>query len=77
MPLIKSAKPAAIAQNIRTERAAGRPQKQSVAIAMSTADRAKRPSGQFAGQREKDGKMNGGGMAEPSHPQNHHAFEKL
>lgn len=36
-----------------------------------------RPSGQFASQREKDGKMNGGGMAEPAHPSNHDAFEKL
>ncbi len=36
-----------------------------------------RPSGQFAGQREKDGKVNGGGMAEPSHPTTHNQFEKL
>lgn len=41
MPLIKSASPKAVSENIRTERAAGRPQKQAVAIALSTADRAK------------------------------------
>ena len=41
MPLIKSAKPAAFKQNIRTEMAAGRPQKQAVAIAYSQAREAK------------------------------------
>lgn len=42
MPLIKSDKKKAISQNIRTERAAGKPQDQAVAIAMSTAERAKK-----------------------------------
>lgn len=42
MPLIKSASRKAVSKNIRTEVAAGRPQKQAVAIALSTADRAKR-----------------------------------
>lgn len=42
MPLIKSAKPQAFSKNIRTEMAAGKPQKQSVAIAYSEARAAKR-----------------------------------
>lgn len=42
MPLIKSASRRAISANIRTERAAGRPENQAVAIAEATADRAKR-----------------------------------
>ena len=37
MPLVKGKSRAAISQNIRTERAAGKPQKQAVAIALSTA----------------------------------------
>lgn len=41
MPLIKSGSRKAVSQNIRTEVAAGKPQKQAVAIALSTADRAK------------------------------------
>lgn len=39
MPLQKGNSRAAISANIRTERAAGKPQKQAVAIALSTADR--------------------------------------
>lgn len=42
MPLDKSSSRKAIAKNIRTEVAAGKPQKQAVAIALSTADRARR-----------------------------------
>ncbi|HEV2471946.1 MAG TPA: hypothetical protein VGS41_04730 [Chthonomonadales bacterium] len=42
MPLIKSASRAAISENIRTERAAGKPENQAVAIAESTADRARK-----------------------------------
>lgn len=42
MPLIKSASRDAISQNIRTERAAGKPERQSVAIALHTADEAGR-----------------------------------
>lgn len=36
MPLIKSASKAAVSKNIRTEMKAGKPQKQAVAIALST-----------------------------------------
>lgn len=39
MPLVKGKSRAAISQNIKTEMAAGRPQKQAVAIALHTADR--------------------------------------
>jgi len=42
MPLIKSGSRKAIGQNIKTEQAAGRPHKQAVAIALATADRAKK-----------------------------------
>ncbi len=35
MPLIKSSSKAAVSTNIKTEKAAGRPQKQAVAIALS------------------------------------------
>lgn len=41
MPLIKSARPGAVSANIRTERSAGKPERQAVAIAESVADRAK------------------------------------
>lgn len=37
MPLRKGTSRATIAQNIRTERAAGKPQRQAVAIALHTA----------------------------------------
>ncbi len=40
MPLIKSAKPAAIGANVKTEEAAGKPHDQAVAIALDTADTA-------------------------------------
>lgn len=40
MPLVKSKSKSAIGQNIKTEVAAGRPQKQAVAIALDTARRA-------------------------------------
>ena len=42
MPLIKSSSRKAVSSNIRTEVKAGRPAKQAVAIALSTADRAKK-----------------------------------
>ena len=42
MPLKKSASRKAISENIRTERKAGKPEKQAIAIAMSEADRAKK-----------------------------------
>ncbi len=40
MPLIKSSSKQAISKNIRTEIAHGKPQKQAVAIALSTARKA-------------------------------------
>lgn len=40
MPLIKSGSKKAIGQNIKTEMAAGKPQKQAVAIALNTARKA-------------------------------------
>jgi hypothetical protein len=43
MPLKKGSSKATIRSNIKTEMAAGRPQKQAVAIALNTARRAKRP----------------------------------
>lgn len=42
MPLIKSASKEAVSQNISTEMAAGRPQRQAVAIALSVQRRARR-----------------------------------
>lgn len=44
MPLIKSASKEAVSKNISTEQAAGKPHNQAVAIALSTADRAKKKS---------------------------------
>lgn len=41
MPLNKSGSKASVGENIKTEIAAGRPQKQAVAIALSTQRRAK------------------------------------
>lgn len=42
MPLVKSASKEAVSENIRRERAAGKPQKQAVAIALAVQHRAKR-----------------------------------
>jgi hypothetical protein len=42
MPLKKSASKAAVSQNIKTEMAAGKKQKQAVAIALNTERQAKR-----------------------------------
>ncbi len=44
MPLVKGSSRKAVSQNIRTEIAAGKPQKQAVAIALHTAH-PKKPSG--------------------------------
>jgi hypothetical protein len=41
MPLIQSKSPKAFQENIRTEIAAGKPQKQAVAISYAVADKAK------------------------------------
>lgn len=45
MPLIKSASKKAVSENIKTEMAHDKPQKQAVAIALETARRAKRAAG--------------------------------
>ena len=42
MPLIKSSSKKAISKNIKTEMAANKPQKQSIAIALSVARKAKK-----------------------------------
>lgn len=42
MPLKKGKSKAAISQNIKTEMKAGKPQKQSIAIAMSEAGKSKK-----------------------------------
>ena len=42
MPLIKSSSKKAVSQNIKTEMAAGKPQKQAIAIAMSVAKKKKK-----------------------------------
>ena len=40
MPLVKSASPTAFRKNVKTEMAAGKPQKQAVAIALNVARKA-------------------------------------
>lgn len=42
MPLVKGKSKKAISQNIKTEMAAGKPQKQAVAIAMNVAGKSKK-----------------------------------
>lgn len=42
MPLLKSSSKKAVGQNIKTEKAAGKPQKQAVAVALSTQRAAKK-----------------------------------
>ena len=42
MPLEKGSSKKAVSDNIKTERAAGRPEKQAIAIAMSEAGRKKK-----------------------------------
>lgn len=44
MPLVKGKSRAAVSANIRTERAAGRPPKQAIAIALRTAGKARKPA---------------------------------
>lgn len=50
MPLKRGSSRKVISQNIRTEIAAGRPQRQAVAIALSLADRSKRRKKKSNGQ---------------------------
>ena len=45
MPLIKGSSKRAVRENIKTEVAEGKPQKQAVAIALSEADAAKKRKG--------------------------------
>ena len=45
MPLVKSKSKAAVSKNIKKEMAAGKPQKQAVAIAMSTQRKAAKKGG--------------------------------
>jgi hypothetical protein len=68
MPLIKSGSKAAVGKNIKTEVAAGKPQKQAVAIAMSTKDRAKKMPER--GQRTAT-------HNDSKHPGSHDDWEKL
>jgi hypothetical protein len=42
MPLVKGKSKAAVSKNIKTEIAAGKPQKQAVAIALSVAGKSKK-----------------------------------
>ena len=71
MPLMKSGSKAAVSKNIKTEMAAGKPQKQAVAIAMSTKDKAKLP------QRGERTATNQRTRGEAMHPDSHEAWEKL
>lgn len=45
MPLVKGSGKKAISSNIKTEMAAGKPQKQAIAIAMSEAGQSKKKGG--------------------------------
>ena len=71
MPLVKSSSQAAIGQNIRTERAAGKPERQAVAIAESVADRARKPRSD-KGSRRRDDPITG-----EAHPRSHDEFMAL
>jgi hypothetical protein len=42
MPLVKSASPKAVGENIKAEEAAGKPRNQALAIALSVQDKAKK-----------------------------------
>lgn len=56
MPLKKGYSKQAVSENIRTERAAGKPQKQAVAIAMNTAREAAKKAGKPSRAPAKKGK---------------------
>lgn len=59
MPLVKSASKKAVSENIKREMAAGKPQKQAVAIALSVQRRAKGHN-YSSGAVEQAQKMRGG-----------------
>jgi hypothetical protein len=62
MPLVQSSSREAVSENIRREKAAGKPQAQSVAIALETQRRNRHASGGLAGASYADG----GGLLSPA-----------
>lgn len=57
MPLAKGKSKAAVSQNIKTEMAAGKPQKQAIAIAMSEAGMTDHHKRRMSDHNKKFGKM--------------------